>query len=150
MSVKFYSSKIIFTLSKSPFSNNIAILEIKIIYFCLRSNFCGWNTLIEVEIKFSDTASHFRTQFDFHGANRIMWTCAECSDTSYHMGVRLVNVWDWWMAVIQRNTWRVPSHMVRNSHRQAGWILEFLLPREFLSRKEKRPSLLHYMGFQFF
>ena len=33
--------------SKIALNNNIAILESKIIYFCLRSNFCGSTTLSE-------------------------------------------------------------------------------------------------------
>ena len=36
---KFFSWKIIFPLLNVPFNNNIAILESKIIYFCVRSNF---------------------------------------------------------------------------------------------------------------
>ena len=43
---KFFSWKLISFLSHHPFNNKIAILESKIIYFCLRSNFCGltiWN-----------------------------------------------------------------------------------------------------------
>ena len=42
---KFFSWKLIFSLSKQPFNNNIAILGNKIIFFCLRSNFCGSTTL---------------------------------------------------------------------------------------------------------
>ena len=38
MEINLFSSKI-------PFNNNIAILESKIIYFCLRSNFRGSTTL---------------------------------------------------------------------------------------------------------
>ena len=37
--------EIILFSSKMPFNNNIAILESKIIYFCLRSNFRGSTTL---------------------------------------------------------------------------------------------------------
>ena len=42
---KFLEWKIILSLPKYPFNNNIAILESKIIYFCLRSNFRGSTTL---------------------------------------------------------------------------------------------------------
>ena len=38
----------IFSLSNQPFNNNIAILESKIIYFCLRSNFCDRTTLMSL------------------------------------------------------------------------------------------------------
>ena len=44
LSFKFFACKIIFSLSKYPFNNNIAILESKVIYFCLRSNFRGSTT----------------------------------------------------------------------------------------------------------
>ena len=40
-----FSRTIIVSLLNYPFNNNIAILESKIIYFCLRPNFCGRTTL---------------------------------------------------------------------------------------------------------
>ena len=42
---KFFSLKIIFSLSNELFNNNIAILESEIIYFYPRSNFRWWTTL---------------------------------------------------------------------------------------------------------
>ena len=45
---KFFSWKLIFSLPKLPFNNNIAILESKIIYFCLKSNFPGSTTLNKI------------------------------------------------------------------------------------------------------
>ena len=45
MYFKFFSLKIIFSLSNQPINNNISILESKIIYFCLRSNFRDRTTL---------------------------------------------------------------------------------------------------------
>ena len=47
--LKFVSWKLILSLPKQPFNNNIAILESKIIYFCLRSNFRESTTLNEVQ-----------------------------------------------------------------------------------------------------
>ena len=44
---KFFSSKIIFPLLNGPFNNNIAFFERKMIYFCLRSNFREFTTLID-------------------------------------------------------------------------------------------------------
>ena len=41
----FFSWKLISFLPNNLFNNNIAIFEKKIIYFCLKSNFCGWTTL---------------------------------------------------------------------------------------------------------
>ena len=38
---KFFSWKIIFSLSNDPFNNNIVILDSKIMYFYLMSNFRG-------------------------------------------------------------------------------------------------------------
>ena len=43
---KWFLQKIIFSFLNDPFNNNIAILESKIIYFCLRPNFCGRTTLM--------------------------------------------------------------------------------------------------------
>ena len=48
---KWFLQKIIFSLLNDPFNNNIAILESKIIYFCLRPNFRGRTTLITAEIR---------------------------------------------------------------------------------------------------
>ena len=45
---KFFSCKRNFTLLKKPFNNNIAILESKIIYFCLRCNFVDENYLNKI------------------------------------------------------------------------------------------------------
>ena len=42
---KWFLQKIIFSLINDPFNNNIAILERKIIYFCLSPNFCDRTTL---------------------------------------------------------------------------------------------------------
>ena len=48
---KFFSWKIIFSLSNQSSNNNIAILKSKIIYFCLSSNFRGWTTLKSFFVK---------------------------------------------------------------------------------------------------
>ena len=49
---KLFSWKLIVSLPKWPFNNNIAILESKIIYFCLRFNFRLWTTLSNLELYF--------------------------------------------------------------------------------------------------
>ena len=43
----FFSLKIITFLSNDPFNNNIAILDSKIMYFYLKTNFRGWTSLTE-------------------------------------------------------------------------------------------------------
>ena len=44
---KWFLHKIILSLLNDPFNNNVAILESKIIYFCLRPNLCRRTTLNE-------------------------------------------------------------------------------------------------------
>ena len=54
MCFKFFLWEIIFSLSNEPYNNNISILESKITYFCLRSNFCEGTTLRgEIHVKIS-------------------------------------------------------------------------------------------------
>ena len=51
---KFFPWKLISFLSNDLFNNNISVLESKIIYFCLTSNFRGLTTLRNVYINTGD------------------------------------------------------------------------------------------------
>ena len=65
MCFKFRSWKIIFSLSNKSFNNNIAILESKIIYFCLRSNFRERNNLKHWKFDNSKTLKDPLKTFEF-------------------------------------------------------------------------------------
>ena len=92
---KFFSCKIIFYLWKKPFNNNIFILERKMIYFCPRSNFCGWTTLsiffkarnakiiLRMSLIFQIAVSNLLKQvLDLWDLAKVLWEAQEVNNSS--------------------------------------------------------------------
>ena len=83
-----FHRKYISSLLNYPFSNNIAILESKIIYFRLRPNFCGFFTDVKkIKVDLCSTENSFylflsmllKQFFSFksliiYSANKTLWT----------------------------------------------------------------------------